>query len=1221
MYNSLDISNWPKLDQHSNVRADIEGENNTLQNGRVLPEDPKHCTYAQALNSKANQAINHNKSKTHKSPNVKTVKMSKNSHSKTNDSKIQYGHHSHYITPKQSNRNPRSRILNILDIDQKSDISPNHRKKCKMKNRNVNGGKSVPHNVQKGQLNKSGCDLHSVKCSNRFVYLQNHDDDDLIGGAPIAGRTNLIEGTQITVTHDQIDGSLAVGRSHRSKSGEQTRANLERMSHNQSLGLVRSPVRMPHNQSHGDISNNKQPHNTNKSGNKLKLKAALFNAQSLNTKIPEVSEYMKEQNLDLYMIVESWFCEKNAKNIGKLKQGGFEMKHTPRLHRKGGGISVIYRKNLEISKVKPPTVKTCELMEILVKNKVKKLRFVIIYRPEPDPKNPAYTMTEFYEEFTSLLAHYMTYKEEVIFCGDYNFHVNNPEDVKANKFKEILDTFDLVQHVKESTHREGNTLDLIITKKESSILSHTVDLMLSDHCNILMDVDMRKPPLIKKEVTFRKTRSIDKDKFKADMKSTMENIKLNDNLHDMVSLYNDKLSEVFDKHAPEQTKTVTVRKYTPWTTEEIKPEKQTLRKLERKMKRTKLEIDKQNFKAQKLKYKKMLDDKKTEHYSNLIEENSNDPKGLFKVINKALNKKEDIAFPPGVSDNELANDFLDFFDGKIEKIRSELDGSNNNTKPNEIRKYQYELNDFRPLTEEEVRKLITNSGNKYCELDPMPTSLLKDSIDDVLPLITQIINLSLSLGDMPQPLKKAIIKPLLKKLGLELEKKNYRPVSNLAFISKLIEKAVAFQLIDHLKRNNLYDKFQSAYRQFHSTETALLRVKNDVLNAMDNQSITLMLLLDLSAAFDTIDHEILLHRLKERCGIGGTAIKWMRSYLTDRTQIVKINNSASETKPLKYGVPQGSVLGPILFTIYTAPLGEIIEECGLKRQIFADDTGIYHSISPTDLREQENTLRKIENGITQIKDFLVNNKLKINDDKTVFMLLGTKYWISKLKLKNVRVGQTVIESTDNTKNLGIIFDTEMNLHKHINYVCKRGYYHVRDLFELRKFLSETDTKTAAHAFVTSIMDYGNSLLYGASVASIDKLQVLQNTAVRAVRKKRKLDHISEDRVKIHWLPIEARIKFKILLMTWKCIHNKAPVYLQELLRIVPGHRTQYKNMLTVPKSKNKTHGDIAFGKAAPVLWNALPNELREINTIEKFKKRLKTHLFEIYMHETHLKRS
>ncbi len=865
----------------------------TKADGPVHLNRYTHITYAQALNSRVNPVIRH---KVHVS-NTNELSVNnekhtdKNSHSKTNGCKMyskyigaKHGHHS-YITIIHCNKESKPGNLNIQDIDQKSDTSHNHRKKCKMKKKNISGWERVvPPNVQKYQPKKSGCDVITMKCSNRFSKLQGHDNDnDLIDGTPVTGSNNRTEGSHTVDNQDLMDDSL----------DNQTNAIF---------------VKMSHKSTPGSNSIGCQPQNINKKNrhrNQLKLKAAVFNAQSLNSKIHEVSEYIKEQDLDLYMITELWFNEKNATNINKLKQGGFEMKHTPRLQRMGGGISVIYRQNLEVSKVRSPPVKTCELMEILVKNKVKRLRFVIIYRPEPDPKNPAYTMTEFYEEFTSLVAHYMTYKEEVIFCGDYNFHVNDPGDTKSNKFREILETFDLIQHVKESTHRDGNTLDLIITKRESSILSHSVDLMLSDHCNILMDVDMRKPPPIKKEVTYRKTRSIDKDRFKTDIKLAMENITINDNLQDMVTLYNDKLIEVFDKHAPEQTKVITVRKHTPWTTEEIKPEKQLLRKLERKMKKTKLEIDKQNFKDQKLKYKKILDDKRTKHYSNLIEENSNDPKGLFKVINTALNKKENTVFPTGVSDGELANEFLDFFDGKIDNIRSELDGPSNNIKPKEFRKYQYELNEFRLLSEDEVKKLMMSSGNKYCELDPLPTSLLKDSIDDVLPLITQIINLSLGLGDMPLSLKKAIIKPLLKKLGLELEKKNYRPVSNLAYISKLIEKAVAFQLIDHLKRNNLYDKFQSAYRQFHSTETALLRVKNDVLNAMDNQNITLMLLLDLSAAFDTIDHDILLNRLKERCGIGGTIIKWMKSYLTDRTQIVKINNSISETRPLKvWGTPR-----------------------------------------------------------------------------------------------------------------------------------------------------------------------------------------------------------------------------------------------------------------------------------------------------------------------------
>ncbi len=165
------------------------------------------------------------------------------------------------------------------------------------------------------------------------------------------------------------------------------------------------------------------------------------------------------------------------------------------------------------------------------------------------------------------------------------------------------------------------------------------------------------------------------------------------------------------------------------------------------------------------------------------------------------------------------------------------------------------------LTEDEVKKIVLKSPNKYCELDPIPINLLRECIDEILPLLTKIINLSLQLCDMPTSFKKAIIKPMLKKLGLELINKNYRPVSNMAFLSKLIERVVALQLVDHLLNNGLMDKFQSTYREGHSTETVLLRVQNDILMELDKGKVVMLVLVDLSAAFDTIDHEILLKRL------------------------------------------------------------------------------------------------------------------------------------------------------------------------------------------------------------------------------------------------------------------------------------------------------------------------------------------------------------------------
>ena len=221
---------------------------------------------------------------------------------------------------------------------------------------------------------------------------------------------------------------------------------------------------------------------------------------------------------------------------------------------------------------------------------------------------------------------------------------------------------------------------------------------------------------------------------------------------------------------------------------------------------------------------------------------------------------------------------------------------------------------FDEVSPDDVAKVIKNSPTKSCLLDPWPTFLVKDCLDILLPSITKLVNCSLSEGAVPDGFKSAVVSPLIKKSSLSKDDlKNYHPVSGLSFISKLLKCVVASQLSRHVSLHGLENENQSAYRCGHSTETALLSVKNQIHLSLARGEATAVVLLDQSAAFDTIDHDKLLDCLRKWFGVGGRCLDWFKSYLSDRTQCIKIGSVLSETSKLKFGVPQGSVLGPFLF--------------------------------------------------------------------------------------------------------------------------------------------------------------------------------------------------------------------------------------------------------------------------------------------------------------------
>ncbi len=310
----------------------------------------------------------------------------------------------------------------------------------------------------------------------------------------------------------------------------------------------------------------------------------------------------------------------------------------------------------------------------------------------------------------------------------------------------------------------------------------------------------------------------------------------------------------------------------------------------------------------------------------------------------------------------------------------------------------------------------------------------------------------------------------------------------------------------------------------------MLRVQNDILRGIDSHKDVVLILLDLSAAFDTVNHQILLQRLRDHFGICYTALDWFESYLTDRKQCVAIGNAISASQILDCGVPQGSVLGPLAFTLYTSPVEDIVQSHGVQSMFYADDSQLYLIMESSDRAAQ---LAKVEDCVREVKAWTVSNKLLLNDTKTEVIHITSRFLRQLDPIASLTIGLSQVDVADEARNLGVVMDKHMTLSTHINNVCRSASYAISKIGQIRRFIDRVTAERLVHAFVTSRLDANNSLLYGLPMTAIAKLQRVQNSAIRLVTCIKRDQNIDSARKDLHWLPIKDRITFKILLITYK----------------------------------------------------------------------------------------
>ena len=457
-------------------------------------------------------------------------------------------------------------------------------------------------------------------------------------------------------------------------------------------------------------------------------------------------------------------------------------------------------------------------------------------------------------------------------------------------------------------------------------------------------------------------------------------------------------------------------------------------------------------------------------------------------------------------------------------------------------------------------------------------------------------------------LKSAVVLPLLKGLDTLLDTeifKNYRPVSNLQFLGKIIERVVNIRLDEHMHKNNLHCDQQYGYKTFHSTEFLLAKVVNDLLLTCDVKMATLVMLLDLSAAFDTIDPLKLLMILHDDFGVKGIALSWFKSFLIGRTQKVMINGEFSEEVSLDFGVPQGSILGPKLFNIYIQSFAPEMQAIGVEIEGYADDHQLrkkFHLV----LQYQVLT-SGIDNIFTKAETWMIEFFLKINCSKTQIMVVAPESVKQKIIINGIFIGTECIRFVEEGKNLGVYLDSVLSFDSHINKVVKGCHSTLRQISRVRKFFTEHDLQILISSLVLSRIDCNNVLYYNLKASNIRKLQTVQNCAARIVCRVNRFDRVSSNSLtkKLHWLKVNERILYKILVLVHKCINRKAPNVL--IASFTLSERSRCNRLVT--KSFNSAFGERAFTVCGPKLWNSLPAYLRTIENINTFKEKLKTYLF------------
>ncbi len=586
-------------------------------------------------------------------------------------------------------------------------------------------------------------------------------------------------------------------------------------------------------------------------------------------------------------------------------------------------------------------------------------------------------------------------------------------------------------------------------------------------------------------------------------------------------------------------------------------------------------------------------------YSDSIREARGDSKKLWKLLKtlfRNCDSKSKIQEIDGESDlPTIANKFNEFFTNIGPTLADAIPDSALNIDYSVKVDHMFE---FSPVAVKEVYEILRQmSPAKATGGDNLPVRLLKYDLMLVSNLIVHIVNLSLATLTVPEQWKCAIVKPLYKE-GAPDSASNYRPISILPACSKVLEKVVHRQLNQFFQENKLFSEAQFGFRKNHSTVTCINTLLDNVFTNMDNGLLTGVIFLDLKKAFDTVDHQILLKKL-HMYGVSPRCIEWFKSYLTGRKQVTVVQGTKSSPLDVACGVPQGSILGPLLFIIYINDMAEYLDQCQVS--LYADDTAMYYGC-----RSQVDLMLTLRIELSTVSEWLKANRLTLNVAETKFCVFGTRQRLNNLADFELTINNQVIEQVSQVKYLGMILDESLNFNAHIDYTVKKASSRLGAVRRARKFLDVNTSLTLYKSLVLPYLDYGDTVFCTTSAYNLDRLQKLQNSACRSILCRERDSSVNEMHKDLSLIYLCEQRYIHMGVECYKSVHGGGDYSLTRFF--VPIHdvrpritRATSRRKLHIPRVKT-TVGSNAMRVRGPVFWNSLSDELTVPCEIKAFKR-------------------